>query len=168
MMGKVTEGRLEFDFTAAAQVERLDLPGTPLPHGMALVDFVVEEGRRTLLIEIKDPEGTPAPYRAEALREFVKKMEGDGLIHQEIVPKARDSYTFLHLMARDRPGLILVCVLGVGTPDPALLGSFKNRLLRRLSKETAVPWVRQYVKDCVVLTPDMWASVFPDYPLKVA
>jgi len=26
----------------------------------------------------------------------------------------------------------------------------------------------QYVKDCIVLTPDMWASVFPDYPLKVA
>lgn len=167
-MAKVTEGRIEFDFTAATKVERLDQPGTPLPHGMALVDFVVEETKRTLLIEIKDPEGAPDLYRAKALRDFLKKMTGDGLIHEEIVPKARDSYTFLHLMQRDGQDFVLVCLLGVGSPDAALLGDFKNRLLARLRKETATAWVRRYVKDCVVVTPQTWATVFPSYPLKVA
>ncbi len=167
-MAKVTEGRLEFDFSAAAVVQRLDQPGTPLPHGMALVDFVVEEAKRILLIEVKDPEGTPAAHRAKALEDFIEKMKGNGLIHEEIVPKARDSYTFLHLMKQDGKSFILVCLLGVGTPDLALLGGFKDRLLARLRKEAATASVRQYVKDCVVVTPDTWKSVFPAYPLKVA
>ena len=142
-MEDFTEKRMKFDFTSAEKADRLDRQGVPLPHGMAFVDFVVEETKRTLLIEVKDPEGTPAPHRSEALKDFSKKMRGNGLIHEEIVPKARDSYTFLRLMGRDDKMFILVCLLGVGSRDPALLGDFKNRLLARLSKETAVPWVRQ-------------------------
>ncbi|RMH39589.1 MAG: hypothetical protein D6689_16095 [Deltaproteobacteria bacterium] len=167
-MATVREGRMELRFPGSARVERLDQRGTPLPYGMALVDFVVEEASRSLLIEVKDPEGAPDPYREEELRSFRKKMKGNGLIHNELVPKARDSYTFLHLMKRDGKRFILVCLLGVGSPDPALLGDFKNRLLARLRQETTTAWARQYVKDCVVVTPATWASVFPNYPLNVA
>ena len=167
-MEKVTEGRMEFDFSVAAGVQRLDEPGRPLPQGMALVDFVVEEKKTTLLIEVKDPEGTPAEHRTEAIEDFIEKMKGNGLIYDEIVPKARDSYTFLHLMKRDGKSFILVCLLGVGTPDPALLGNFKNRLLARLRQETTTPWARQYITNCVVVTPSSWSSLFPEYRLKVA
>jgi len=41
-----SEGELEFDFSAAKRVEKLDSPLTPLPHGMALVDFVIEEDEK--------------------------------------------------------------------------------------------------------------------------
>jgi len=165
---KVTEGRLAFDFSAADRVLRLDEPGAPRPHGISFVDFVVEEGHRTLLIEIKDPDRTPGPHRQDALRRFDQKLRSDDLIHEELVPKARDSYTFLHLMAREGTERIFVCVLGVGTPDPALLINFKDRLLARLRKEAATAWVRPYVKDCVVVTPKTWTSVFSKYPLTVA
>ena len=167
-MSKVTEGRIEINFTAAEAVERLDEPGKPLPHGMALVDFVVEEATKTLLIEVKDPEGTPETYRAKEVKRFIKKIKDNGLIQQEIVPKARDSYTFLHLMKRDGKRFILVCLLGVGSDDPALLGDFKNRLLARLRQETSTPWARQYVTDCIVVTPSIWSTVFPDYALVVS
>ncbi len=109
-MAKVTEGRLEFDFPNAQSVERLDQTGTPLPHGMALVDFVVEETKRTLLIEIKDPEGAPASHRAKALEDFVRKMQGDGLIHQELVPS---------LMSRRTPGIHHDCDRAVSLRGPS-------------------------------------------------
>lgn len=167
-MVRVREGRIEIDFTAAERVERLDRPGVALPHGMAFVDFVVEETSRTLLVEIKDPEGAPDPHRARARREILQKMESGALIHHELVPKARDSYTFLHLMRRDDGrDFVFVCVLGVGSADPGLLGDFKNRLLRRLRREAEEPWIRRYVMDCIVVTPLNWARVFPEYPIAV-
>ena len=44
------EGELQFEFSGATRVERLDVQDQPRPQGMALVDFVVEERSRTLLI----------------------------------------------------------------------------------------------------------------------
>ena len=167
-MATLSEGRLEFDFADAVAAERLDRPGIPLPHGMALVDFVVEEAAKVLLIEVKDPEGAAAAHRRQAVADFIKKMQGDGLIHQEIVPKARDSYTFLHLMKRDEKTFILVVVLGIESGgDKALLGGFKNRLLARLRKEAEKEWARRYVQDCVVVTPETWSAVFRSYPLSI-
>jgi hypothetical protein len=95
-------------------------------------------------------------------------MRGKTLIHEELVPKARDSYTFLHLMdrIRDRP-LILIFLLGLETTEPALLGPFKDKLLQRLRKEADRPWLIKYVTDCVVLTPSSWPDKFPQYPLRV-
>lgn len=164
----VTEGRMQLDFAAAVNVQRLDRPGAPLPHGMALVDFVVEETDKTLLLEIKDPEGAAPPHRQRAVDDFLRTLEGKGLIRHEIVPKARDSYTFLHRMKQDSKPFVLVCLFGVDTKDPALLVNFKDRLLARLQKETDRAWERRYVKDCVVATPTSWAALFPAYPLKIA
>ena len=48
-MAQVQEGELVFDFSTATHVERLDAQREPLPTGMALVDFVVEEEARVLL-----------------------------------------------------------------------------------------------------------------------
>lgn len=77
------------------------------------------------------------------------------------------SYTFLHLMKKDEKAFVLVAVLGVPL-DMALLGDFKNRLLKRLRKEAAVDWVRRYIKDCIVVTPRIWNTLFPEYPLTIS
>lgn len=171
---KHREGELEFDFTAANGVEKLDNPATPLPHGMQLVDFVLEEDRRLVLVEIKDPScsakgGNPV---AEAAQEkertrFVEKVQNDSLIAQELTPKARDSYSYLHLMKRDGKPIIYAFLLGSDklTLDPALLLAFKDRLLARLRQEADKPWERPYVTDCVVLTEKTWAMAFPQYPM---
>src|SRR5215831_18246032 len=111
MTARMREGELQFEFSGATSVERLDVQGQPRPQGMALVDFVVEENSRTLLIEIKDPSQQPVPETER--RRFIRDMQHQALIHEELVPKARDSYTFLHLMERDTQPFVYVVVLGL-------------------------------------------------------
>lgn len=168
------EGEFEFDFTAATAVAKLDDPARPRPEGMQLVDFVVEEERRLLMVEIKDPSckskgGDPAADAAleKSRSNFVRRVQNDTLIAQELAPKARDSYSYLHLMKRDSKPILYVFLLGADklTLDPALLLGFKDRLLARLRQETDHPWARHYVTDCIVLTEQTWSVAFPQYPL---
>lgn len=171
---KMREAELEFDFSTAKAVEKLDDQNGPQPHGMQLVDFVVEDNHRLVMLEIKDPSCKPQGGGSRALvaikqsrDEFVKKLKNDSLIAQELTPKARDSYTWLHLMKRDSKPILYVFLLGVSelTLEPALLLSFKDRLLAKLRKEAAQPWARHYVADCLVLTEATWSKAFPQYPL---
>jgi hypothetical protein len=99
--------------------------------------------------------------------EFIKKLHRDDWIAEELTPKARDSYTFLHLMARDGKPIIYVLLIGSEklSLEPALLSAFKDRLLARLRHEAEQPWVRQYIQDCVVLTENSWLDIFPSYSL---
>jgi len=165
MTARMREGELQFEFSGATNVERLDIQGQPRPQGMALVDFVVEENSRTLLVEIKDPSQPPVPERER--QRFIRAMQHQTLIYEELVPKARDSYTFLHLMERDTQPLVYVVVLGLDrlAVDPALLSSFKDRLLQRLRHEALDPWQRHYVTDCAVVIPATWSTHFPEYAL---
>jgi hypothetical protein len=159
---KFREGGLEFDFPSSSNPERLDASVSGC-EGMKSVDFMVEEKRRDLLIEIKDPSQSKAPETER--KKFLEKIKGEGLINEELTPKARDSYTFLHLMQRDSREFIFVVFLGLGAihHEPALLMSFKERLLRRIRQEASVPWRRNYIKDCIVVTESSWATHFPQY-----
>jgi len=168
------EGELEFDFSAATQAEKLDDKGKKLPEGMKFVDFVIEEEHGLIMLEIKDPscQAKGGDTKAEAAiqkqrDEFIKKLYKDDWIAEDLTPKARDSYTFLHLMARDTKPIIYVLLIGSDklTLEPALLATFKDRMLARLRQEADQPWVRQYVDDCFVVTEKTWPIVFPDYPL---
>ncbi len=165
-MTRLSEGRLLFDFSAAVRAERLDERGRPTPVGMSLVDFVVEERGRVLLIEVKDPKGAAPDHREDAIARFVKELRRDRLVNEAFVPKARDSYTYLHLMERDDKAFTFVVLLGVPTDEALLLG-FKERLLARLRKEADEPWKRHYVADCVAVTVDRWSTAFPHFPLTV-
>lgn len=171
---KEREGEFEFDFSAATKVAKLDDPRKRRPEGMQLVDFVVEEERRLIMIEIKDPSckakggniGAETAI-AKSRSDFVNKVQNDTLIAQELTPKARDSYTYLHLMKRDSKPILYVFLLGADklTLDPALLLGFKDRLFARLRQESDQPWTRHYVSDCLVLTETTWPQAFPQYPL---
>lgn len=171
---KVREGEFEFNFTYAKAVEKLDDPTKQRPQGMQLVDFVLEEERRLVMVEVKDPSckakgGNPTADAAleKSRVEFVKKAQKDALIADELTPKARDSYTYLHLMTRDSKPVLFAFLLGADklSLDPALLLGFKDRLWARLRQEADQPWTRQYVTDCVVLTEQTWSTAFPEYPL---
>ena len=165
-MSGLSEGRLTFNFSYAIRAERLDDRGRQIPIGMSLVDFVVEGAERVLLVEVKDPEGAVAEHRKQAVARFVRELRRDRLVNERLVPKARDSYTYLHLMRRDKKAFVFVAVLGVPTDEALLLG-FKERLLARVRQETDEPWKRHYVADCVVVTPNNWSEVFPEFPLNV-
>ena len=166
MPSQFTEGELEFDFSAALSAENLDAGGQRgQPTGMKLVDFVVKETDRTLLIEVKDPSEAGASPAERA--KFAKAMRQNTLISEVLVPKARGSYTFLHLMKRDDNPFLSVGLLGLDTftNEAALLLGFKDRLLKRIRHEGKEAWVRQYVTDCVVVTTTTWPDHFPAYPL---
>jgi hypothetical protein len=94
-------------------------------------------------------------------------MQHQTLIYEDLVPKARDSYTFLHLMGRDTQPCVYVVVLGLDrlAVDPALLSNFKDRLLQRIRHEAQDPWQRHYVIDCAVVIPATWSTHFPAYAL---
>lgn len=163
------ESGMEFDFTGAIAAERLDDRDGALPPGKA-VDFVVEEDTRVLLVEVKDPSipSIPPHKRAEVTgRETEKRISGD-LINGDLVPKARDSYTYLHLMARDDKPFLFVVVEDTSALrlEEALLASFHDRLLARLRHEARDPWKREYVADCIVVSPETWSTAFPMYGLR--
>jgi hypothetical protein len=164
----LTEADLRFTFAGhdTTSARKLDVQGQTLPRGMCLVDFAVTEDTLVLLVEVKDP--SCAGATAQEQQRFVRSLAKDNLVNEELVPKMRDSYCFLHLMAQDVQPCLAVVLLGLDAcaHDPALLLPFKERLLSRLRKETNVAWERQYVSDCVVLTTSNWDEVFPDYPIE--
>ena len=160
------EGELLFDFQGCLSAEKLDRQRVSLPHGMSLVDFVVEESDRKLLIEVKDPSQRSVPQNQKG--KFAEKLRSSQLIDQKLVPKCRNSYCFLHLMEQDTKPFLYIVVLGTRALPTVGLGElieFRKRLLVRLGKESDLPWKRPYVRDCVVLTEDTWTRHFPLYPL---
>jgi hypothetical protein len=166
------EGELEFDFIDLP-TERLD-GKKPEPQGLQLTDFLIEEPNRLVMVEVKDPsckakgndEKAAAGIKKQR-QQFIVKINNGDLINHELVPKARDSYTYIHLMARDVKPILYVFVLGAQelSLDEASLIRFKEDLLCRLRRETDHPWARRYVDDCLVLTEKTWPLAFPQYSL---
>jgi len=159
------ERTLRLDFSGCLKAERFDQPGREGPQGMKAVDFVVEEAERLLLVEVKDPSDPHSP-RSER-EKFPEEMKTKGMINHELVPKARDTYCYLHLMKHDsKPCVYVVCIGAESLSlDPALLMNFKGRLLARLRQEADEPWALKYVEDCVVVTVENWAIHFPEYKI---
>lgn len=151
MTTTLTERELAFTFPAAWQAERFDQPGVPLPKHIMPVDFVVERPDDILLIEVKDPSASRAPAKEQ--QEYLRRMASDQLTHEELVPKARTTWSYLHLMART--GKPLRFVVAVGTDrlsvQPLLLQSLTDKLRRRLAQEADVPWKVPYIASCMVV-----------------
>lgn len=169
------EGEFEFDFSKSSSYLKLDDKNKRLPQSAKLVDFVVELRNELHLIEIKDPSCAPKKPDAAAQKaiseereRFVKKMQNDELIANELTPKARDSYCILHLMKRDQKPMFYTVLLGSKelTLDPALLMNFQERLSKRLQHEMDEPWARPYVEGCAVVTEETWPDVFHEFPMK--
>ena len=151
-MTSFAEGELRLAFGDDWQVEQFDRPGVPFPIGVLPVDFIAERDDEIVLVEIKDPSAARAPEQNR--EDFARKMKSRELTHQELVPKARTSYGFLHLMMRDRKPMRYVVVIGTEklSIQPALLLSLTDRLRGRLAQETETAWKRPYVADCSVVT----------------
>lgn len=174
-MTTLQEGELAFDFSRAQRAVRLDDRQKRTPEGLSLVDFVVEEPHRLLLIEVKDPSCAPrrdddsARHAIAKERErFLHKIRSDTLISDELTPKARDSYTWLHLMRQDTKPIVYAFFLGADQlpVDSGLLMRLRERLQARIAHEADQPWERPYVSACVVLTEKTWPQAFPDYPVR--
>lgn len=169
---KVTEGDFVLDMSRASKWERFDRSGSPLPQGMSLVDFVIEEPRQMILLEIKDPfrwpDDSASPDKRAGNGRRQESFRTDRLIHQSLVPKIRDSYTWLHLMGKSSKPILFVVLLGfdrIFPESPGLLVMVKDRLLARIRREGPELWKIPYVRDCLVLDPARFSRAFPQYPL---
>lgn len=158
---------LEFSFPDEAIWDELDKQDVKLPVQMKFVDLVIERENDILLVEIKDPSNkrTPAHERAR----YFKRLSDNSILTKELTPKARSSYTFLHLMERDTKPFKYIVLIGLDAYDPvqqkALLTGFKDRLLADIRCETDTPWRRHHIADCVVLSVDIWNKTFADWPV---
>lgn len=150
-MTSFKEGELRFAFGDEWHAEHFDRRGAAFPKGVSPVDFIAERAHELVLVEVKDPSAAPAPVANR--QDFVEKMKSRELTHQELVPKARTSYGFLHLMARDTKPMRYVVVIGTDhlSLQPPLMADLADRLRARLAQEADTPWKRTYVYDCIVV-----------------
>jgi hypothetical protein len=161
---QIAERDLVFDFTGCESVKKLDQQGVrqETAHGMKLVDFTVREANRILLIEVKDPSDSLS--LPEDSRHYARKLRYRGLVREDLAPKCRDTYSYLHLMAEDDLPAWFILVLGIRDGEgvgPAELGALQDYLFHCLLWEAGVPWKRRYVEGALVLTPQNWADYMP-------
>ena len=164
-----TNADLEFSFPDELQWEELDRQDARLPMGMSFVDLIIDREKDLLLVEIKDPSNSSTPDK-ERKKYLANKLSNNELIKQELTPKIRDSYTYIHLMERDIKPIIYIVLLGLDAFDDSvqkgILTNFKDRLLQNICNECEQPWKRDYVKDCVVLSVDGWNRTFKDWTIR--
>lgn len=161
------EDELHFSFPKTLNWQELDEKGATLPEGLKLVDLVIERENDILLVEIKDPSCSiiPAEYRPD----LDKYLLNGKLLKHELTPKARDSYTFLHLMELANKPLKYIILLGLDAYElelnPALLLTFKDKLVGCVLCETKMPWKRLYIADYIILSLETWNKTFADWPV---
>lgn len=154
---------LLFNFPDELDWSELDKQGVKLPVRMKFVDLVIERDDDILLIEIKDPSHSKCPDKER--NSYLKRLVDNSVLTDELTPKARDSYLYLHLMERDGKPFKYVVLLGLDAFDPniqkAVMTGFKDRLLADIRQESFEAWKRKHITDCVVLSVESWNKVFP-------
>ena len=159
---------LLFNFPAGVNWSELDRQGVKLPMKMKFVDLVIERDRDILLVEIKDPSHSRCPEKER--NSYLKRLANNSILTEELTPKARDSYLYLHLMERDTKPFKYVVLLGLDAFDPdrqkAIMFGFKDRLLADIRQESFEAWRRKHIADCVVLSVDSWNQQFPAWPVR--
>lgn len=158
---------LLFKFPDEVEWDELDKQGVTLPVRMKFVDLVIERDADVLLVEIKDPSHSKSPDRER--NSYLRRLLDNSVLTQELTPKARDSYTFLHLMERDGKPFKYIVLIGLDAFDPsqqkAVLAGFKDRLMADIRCEAYEAWKRKYIADCAVLSVETWNENFPNWPV---
>lgn len=159
---------LLFNFPDGLSWSELDKQGVKLPVRMKFVDLVIERDTDILLVEIKDPSHSRSPDKER--NTYLRRLSDNSILTQELTPKARDSYLYLHLMERDGKPFKYVVLLGLDAFDPehqkAIMFGFKDRLLADIREESFEAWKRKHIADCLVLSVESWNKYFPDWPLR--
>lgn len=158
---------LLFEFPNEVKWDELDKQGVKLPVRMKFVDLVIERDADVLLVEIKDPSHSKSPDKER--NNYFKRLSDNSVLTQELTPKARDSYSFLHLMERDGKPFKYIVLIGLDAFDSsqqkAVLSCFKDRLMADIRNEAYEPWKRKHIADCVVLSVETWNQKFPKWPV---
>lgn len=158
---------LLFEFPDEVEWDELDKQGVKLPVRMKFVDLVIERDADILLVEIKDPSHSKSPDKERS--SYFMRLSDNSVLTQELTPKARDSYSYLHLMERDGKPFKYIVLIGLDAFDPlqqkAVLAGFKDRLMADIRCEAYEAWRRKHIADCAVLSVETWNQNFPKWPV---
>lgn len=162
------DAELLFEFPDEVLWDELDKQGVKLPVKMKFVDLVIERDKDVLLVEIKDPSHSKSPDKER--NSYLKRLSDNSVLSQELTPKARDSYCYLHLMEKDTKPFKYIVLVGLDAFDPtqqkAVLTGFKDRLMADIRCEAYEPWKRKHISDCAVLSVETWNKYFPEWPVR--
>jgi len=162
-----SSAELHFSFPDELVWDELDKQGVKLPVNMKFVDLIIERENDVLLIEIKDPSHSKCPEKERG--KYYKKLSDNSLITQELTPKVRDSYAYLHLMERDNKPFKYIVLIGLDAFDAAMqtpiLMTFKDRLMTDIRCESYEAWKRKHIHDCLVMSVETWNTTFSDWPV---
>ncbi|MCK9225757.1 MAG: hypothetical protein M0R46_00870 [Candidatus Muirbacterium halophilum] len=169
-MIEFTEGELKINFNDSKieNFQKLDTQGKTIPQGMKFVDIVFNKNDVTYMIEIKNPSNSNS--QANQITKYLTKLKNNEIINHELVPKARDSYTYLHLMKENKENLIYIVLLGIEklfdeNDRATFLLNFNDRLKSNIKKECDRPWERQYIKNILVFSIEDWNINFKNWKI---
>lgn len=172
-MGKeLREGDLLFDFSAAIMADQFDDEAThKLSHCMKAVDFIVEWKHEFWFVEVKDPSNSkiPSAIKRDKLKKFIAKIDNETLFSNELGPKIKDSFLYLHLSKRlpPKPMRYLV-LLAIGNLDAALLLRSMEGVKRSscfLGPDKG-KWKNPYLEEVMVFNEQTWNEKLKQCPVK--
>ena len=164
-MSILREGALELTLPSGVQGRKFDDPSHGLSHCMNAVDFILEEPKRTLFIEFKDPDHPDA--RSGNKETFIKSLLSGGK-DDELVRKFRDSFIYYWAEDKVKKPIIYLVLIATSKLDEAMLLARMEELKRKLPVEgpPSGVWRRQIATNCCVFNIKTWNKHLPRYRVR--
>lgn len=135
-------------------------PKHGLSHCMKAVDFIIEEEKQLIYIEIKDPEQTDS----NADIDYYKSRK----IIPNLYKKYRDSFLYNYGLNRTNKPIIycaLICIDSLTGSELIFLTDELKRSIPYKGPENC-RWINELVQDCHVFNIDAWNKKFSHFPVK--
>ncbi len=149
----LTESNIEFEF-GEDNVDQIGDEG--FGYGLKDVDFIIRTAEKTILLEIKATISKPYDYLSDDLIE-------------KFVEKARDTYTYLHLMDDVNRPLEFTAVIHFKTqiPDTPFLLTRQDVLKSKLTRQKRGPWKLTYIDDAYLICLEDLPNKYRSYSYSV-
>ena len=163
-MTTLREGNLQIAFPRSVKARKFD---DPKSHGlscMKAVDFIVEESKRVLSIELKDPEHPCA--KEERREKFIEKFRS-GALDEDLKYKYRDTFLYQWASERVDKPIYYWVIIALDKLTEAELSARTDDLKRKLplNGPPSGQWMRSIVTGCMVFNIDTWNQYQPRFPL---
>ena len=164
-MTSIREGNLEFTFPANVTPRKFDSTSHGLSHCMKAVDLIVEESRRILYIEIKDPDHPKAKQQDRV--EFIESFQ-KGKLSEQLKYKYRDSFLYEWASKRHSKPIhyfVLIALESIGSAELLVLKDGLSRSLP-VGVNSSTPWKRPIANECIIFNLNSWNRHLSNYPVK--
>ncbi len=172
MATQLRERTLCIDLPSGATGEKFDDRRHGLSHCMKAVDFIVEDGEKLLLIEIKDPDEVQTRPISDDVRQRVLRGFRSRIVHHDLASEAVRKFrdTFIYLWAQEKlqgKTIHYYLLIAFQALDKALLLNLQDQLKRDLPAKAVQPasWKRNIVEKVGVFNLETWNEHLQRYPV---